>query len=107
MFWIYGYVMMVRPSDEDLADTVLVSQNTSGIWGAGVWLQIINLMLSCRGVDSPARRAPLRGERHWRGAAAAQSRHYVITLINYYFLQFCLFLNFNFYIFNLFYVVLF
>ena len=35
-------------------------------------LQIINLMLSCRDVGSPTRRAPLRGERHWRGAAASQ-----------------------------------
>ena len=62
-------------------------------------LQITNLMLSCRGVYSPARRAPLRGERHWRGAAAAQNKHYVMMslLINYYFLHFCLFLNFNFY----------
>ena len=62
-------------------------------------LQITNLMLSCRGVYSPARRAPLRGERHWRGAAAAQNKHYVIIslLINYYFLHFFLFLNFNFY----------
>ena len=62
-------------------------------------LKITNLMLSCRGVYSPARRAPLRGERHWRGAAAAQNKHYVMMslLINYYFLHFCLFLNFNFY----------
>ena len=36
-------------------------------------LQIINLMLSCRGVGSPTRRAPLRGERSWRRAAASQN----------------------------------
>ena len=45
-------------------------------------LQIINLMLSCRGVGSPARRAPLRGERSWRRAAAAQK--YYISKINKY-----------------------
>ena len=29
-------------------------------------------MLSCRGVGSPTRRAPLRGERSWRRATASQ-----------------------------------
>ena len=35
-------------------------------------LQIINLMLSYRDLGPPTRRAGLRGERHWRGAAASQ-----------------------------------
>ena len=57
-------------------------------------LQIINLMLSCRGVGSPTRRAPLRGERSWRRATAAQRLY---NNRNCYLLLFCLFLNLIFY----------
>ena len=51
-------------------------------------------MLSCRGVGSPARRAPLRGERSWRRATAAQRLY---NNRNCYLLLFCLFLYIIFY----------
>ena len=71
-------LLLILPNEN--TTTIIELAQLSCIWTEV--LQIINLMLSCRGVGSPARRAPLRGERSWRRAAAAQK--YYISKINKY-----------------------
>ena len=66
-------LLLILPNEN--TTTIIELAQLSCIWTEV--LQIINLMLSCRGVGSPARRAPLRGERSWRRAAAAQ-KHYFL-----------------------------